>query len=231
MSTPDPPAHRALVRVLSTRASDQAAVSIVRMRLGLPVGRQEHCGRPRTDPRSVHPRCPSLLEAGIRRTWHNLACPYGGLPRKRHDRVCRLLQLLCMEIPGCEVEWLPRPDCWLGEGGEPAEPDLAVSVPGWPVLYIDVAIVSAGAAETWEARKRGSYPAWRQRRKRVVGDFSPMVFEHYGRVGPQSLATLHRLARRSATAAGRTPSGEPERWLELLAMRVQLEQAEMIANG
>ena len=106
-----------------------------------------------------------------------------------------------------------------------------MSVPGWSILYIDAAVVSPGSAETWEARKRGTYPAWRARRMRVVGDFSPVVFEHYGRIGPQSLATVQRLARRSATAAGRTPTGEPERWLELLAMRVQLEQAVVLAEG
>ena len=230
-SSPDPPAKRALVQVLSTRATDEEATAAVRLRLGLPVGRQEPCARRATDPRSIHPRCPEGLETGVARTWHTLLCPYGGLTRRRHDRVCRLLQLLCMEIPGCDVEWLPQTPCWPGDGGEPGEPDLAVYVPGWPVLYIDVTIVAAGYAEKAEGRKRGTYPAWLERRKRVVGNFSPVAFEHYGRVGPQSLATIQKLARRSATAAGRAPTGEPERWLELLAMRVQLEQAEVIANG
>ena len=45
------------------------------------------------------------------------------------------------------------------------------------------------------------------------------------------MATLQRLARRSATAAGRAAAGEPGRWIELLAMRVQIECANMLAKG
>ena len=35
---------------------------------------------------------------------HHLTCPFGPSVRVRHDRVCRQLQLLVLEIPGAEVE-------------------------------------------------------------------------------------------------------------------------------
>ena len=94
-----------------------------------------------------------------------------------------------------------------------------------------MAIVSAGTADDWELRKRASYPVWLQRRRRTNGDFSPVVFEHFGRIGEQSLAVIHRLARRSAVQAGRQPAAEVERWLELLGARVQLESAAILREG
>ena len=94
-----------------------------------------------------------------------------------------------------------------------------------------MAICSAGKAEAWESRKRGAYPVWLERRRRVRGDFSPIVFEHYGFAGEQTLETLRSLAMRSAAAAGLPGAREVERWLELLAARVQLENAAMLAEG
>ena len=231
-ATPDPPEHRALLRVLSSRVPDEELEAMVRLRLGLPVGRLDRCARKATDPRSKHRECQcELVGASRARILHALQCPYGGLPRIRHDRVARLLQLLCLEIEGCEVEWLPRPKAiWLNEAGEPSEPDLAVRVPGWPVLYIDVAVVTPGSVDTWEGRKRGSYPVWRERRRRVPGDFSPIVFDYHGAIGDQTLGTLAKLARRSAARLGRSGAAETERWLELLATRVQLECASILLH-
>ena len=117
------------------------------------------------------------------------------------------------------MEWLPHPrDIWIGDSDEPSEPDLAIRVPGWPALYVD-------------GRKRSSYAVWRDRRRRTNGDFSPMVFEHYGCVGEQTLGTIVKLARRSALTAGRSPSAEAERWLELLGARAQLESAGMLLEA
>ena len=205
---------------------------MVRFRLGLHVGRADRCARAATDPRSKHRECPSQLTGtGRARTLHALQCPYGARPRIRHDRVARLLQLLCLEIEGCEVEWLPRPKgIWLGDDGEPSEPDLAIRVPGWPVLYVDVAVVSPGLAAKWEGRKRASYPVWLERRRRVAGDFSPIVFDYYGAIGEQSLGTIAKLARRSAAHLGRAGAAETERWIELLATRVQLENAAILLH-
>ena len=70
-----------------------------------------------------------------------------------------------------------------------------------------------------------------EQRRRTNGDFSPVVFEHFGRVGEQSLATITRLARRSAAMAGRQPAAEVDRWLELLGARVQLESAAILREG
>ena len=101
-------------------------------------------------------------------------------------------------------------------------------MPGWPVLYVDVAIVSPGLVDKRESRKRGDYPVWRERRRRVAGDFSPIVFDYYGGVGEHTMGTIAKLARRSATRLGRAGAAETERWLELLATRVQLENARIL---
>ena len=64
-----------------------------------------------------------------------------------------------------------------------------------------------------------------------MGDFAPLVLEHYGKVGEQSLGLIQRLARRSAVSAGRPPAAEAARWLELLGARAQLESAAVLRDG
>ena len=71
---------------------------------------------------------------------------------------------------------------------------------------------------------------WVERRRRVAGDFSPIVFDHYGSIGEQSLGTIAKLARRSAARLARAGAAETERWIELLATRVQLENAAILLH-
>jgi len=111
------PSKPQLVQVLSCRADDKDATRIVRLRLGLAVGRDDTCaGSVRGWPKEAkHEKCLCTLQGTqLPRVWHSLTCPFGGMPRRRHDRVARVLELLALEIPGTDVEWLPRPrDLWI----------------------------------------------------------------------------------------------------------------------
>jgi len=161
-----------------------------------------------------------------------LSCPFGGFARRRHDALARLLQALCEEA-GFWTDWLPHPEHLYGEGedGGDAEPDLEIRIPGEPALFVDIAIVLPGRALRVEGRKRTTYQVWAERRRVCVPDFSPIVFEHHGRIGDQSLATLTKLARAAATRRGLNPNAEVRRWLELLGTRLQLEQARVLLEG
>jgi len=86
-------------------------------------------------------------------------------------------------------------------------------------------------AERVEGRKCATYPAWIERRKSTVGEFAPLVFEHYGRIGPMSLDFVRRLARRSASLRHLDSESEVQRWVELLGARVLLENALVLATG
>ncbi len=72
---------------------------------------------------------------------------------------------------------------------------------------------------------------WGQGRRICVPDFSPLVFELYGKIGEQSLGTITKLARASATRRGLSANTEVRRWLELLSTRVQLENARVLREG
>ena len=62
-------------------------------------------------------------------------------------------------------------------------------------------------------------------------DFAPLVFESSGRIGASSLRVVRRLAARSALDRGVSALREQRRWLELLTLRLQLDQANILLNG
>ena len=49
-------------------------------------------------------------------------------------------------------------------------------------------------------------------------------------MGGHTLGTIAKLARRSAARLGRAGAAETDRWLELLGVRVQLENAAILLN-
>ena len=62
-------------------------------------------------------------------------------------------------------------------------------------------------------------------------DFAPLVFEAFGRVGESALRVIRRLAARSALDRALPPQREQRRWLELLTLRLQLDQAGILLNS
>lgn len=219
------------------RVRDEDAVRLVRLRLGLPVVEpRDVCGRRARTRGALPATCPARPASALRATWHALSCPYGGATRRRHDRVAALLRLLCLEIEGATVDWVPHNAEWQQENGEPGEPDLLVRIPGWPDLYIDVTIVSptpgspGNAAADAECDKERKYPAWKCKTKASVDDFDPAAWEAYGRAGPTTELLIARLAERCATDRRLPVSLEITRWRELLSSCVMVEQARMIAK-
>jgi hypothetical protein len=223
------------------RIDDIAAVTIpdaearapARFRLGLPLpSRSGPCGRTAVGPKFKRDRCP-VQNASAR---HRVSCRPGQWNTWRHNAVARLLQLLILEIGGATVRWTPVTQHWKGSRGRgttDAQPDLRVEVPGWRPLFLDVAItlprvVRAGAgARIMEATKTEAYEVWRDLRRVTPADFSPVVFESYGRAGPQTEAVIKKLALERGT----DPNSEYKRWIELLGTRLQLCQADMLLNS
>ena len=147
-----------------------------------------------------------------------------------------MLRLLCLEIEGATVDWVPHNAEWEQENGEPGEPDLLVRVPGWPDLYIDVTVVSPApgspgiAAADAESDKERKYPAWKAKTKASVDDFQPAAWEAYGRAGPTTELLIARLAERCASDRRLPASPEITRWRELLSACVMIEQARLLAK-
>ena len=169
----------------SLHVHDRDAALLMRLRLGLPVGRLGVCGRSTSDKLAKKASCAEQCTPR-----HLLVCPCGGWVRARHDRVARQLQLLALEIAGASVDWEPAAPDWPQEGGEPGQPDLVIRVPGWRVIHVDVAIAvpsesgpPGAAALDKEGRKRAKYPSWIDRVKRRPLDFAPCVLESYGWLG------------------------------------------------
>ena len=82
-----------------------------------------------------------------------------------------------------------------------------------------------------EASKAEAYEVWRDLRRVTPADFSPVVFESYGRAGPQTEAVIKKLASKLALERGTCPNSEYKRWIELLGTRLQLCQADMLLNS
>ena len=216
----------------SLQVTDDAAIIMRHLRLGLPVGRRGKCGRKSLTADAARDECPEDCS-----TKHILTCPFGPWMRARHDRLARQLQLLILEIPGAEVEWVPHAPQWPKETGEPGEPDLLVRIPGWRDLYLDVTVVypiagvPGAAARKAECRKHRSYPAWAAGIRRTNCDFAPVAFETYGRIGPDTLQILRRLATRSAGERDCLETMEVRRWREILGLRLQLENANILRQA
>jgi len=230
-----PPA--AIKVATALRVSDADAVRLVRLRLGLLLRpSQVACGKRAVTPGLVPAACEACPATALRATWHAMACAYGGGTRRRHDRVAGLLRLLCLEIEGAAVEWVPKNAEWRQANGEPGEPDLLVCVPGWADMFVDITIVTpepgapGAAAAAAEGTKEAKYPAWRARTKATVDDFQAAAWEAYGRAGPTTELLLARLAGRCAADRRLSPSAELTRWRELLSACVVREQARALAG-
>jgi len=102
---------------------------------------------------------------------------------------------------------------------------------------VDVAVVfphsaTPGHAAAAEERvKDQKYRVWRDQARIADVDFSPLVFEAFGRAGEGTLRLLRRLAGRAAADLGLSPVAEYRRWLELLSASLQLSQADALLTG
>jgi len=211
--------------------SDELAKALMRFRLGL-FQRGGRCGRKTADPKAKKKYC-DCVDATAR---HRVTCPCGPWSLNRHNRLARQLQLLVLEIPGASVRWTPRTAFW-PRGTESGEPDLRIDVPGWQTLYIDVTVVypyssAAGrCAQLAEHSKERAYPVWCNRARVAVADFSPIVFEAFGRCGKASSRTIARLAQRSAEDRGLSIKAEIRRWFSILSLRLALCQGDILVNS
>ena len=210
---------------------DEEAKALCRFRLGL-FKRGGPCGRKTATLRAKKRRC-DCIEASAR---HRVTCPCGPWAINRHNRLARLLQLLVLEIPGASARWTPRTAFWR-RGAEAGEPDLLLDLPGRRQLYIDVAVVfpyssaPGRAARLAEGSKEAAYPVWVEQARAVSRDFSPCVFEAFGRCGEGTWKTIRALASLSAEARGLPPAEEVRRWISLLSLRLQLDQADILLNS
>ena len=209
---------------------DEEAKALARFRLGL-FRRGGPCRRKTSDPKARKRFC-DCRDATAR---HRVTCPCGSWAIKRHNRLARLLQLLVLEIPGATVRWTPRTAFWQ-RGTEAGEPDLKIDIPGRGPLFVDVAVVypygQAGrAAQAKEGTKVAAYPVWADAARVAQADFSPFVFEAFGRCGEKTWRTIRRLAVLSATARGLSPAEECRRWIALLGLRLALDQAEILIHS
>ena len=87
------------------------------------------------------------------------------------------------------------------------------------------------AAATTDSKKNLAYKTWAALSRIRPVDFSPLVFEAYGRIGNQSRRLLCKLAKRSASDRGVSVVGEHQRWLAMLGTRLQKEQADILLNS
>jgi hypothetical protein len=101
-------------------------------------------------------------------------------------------------------------------------------MPGRRTVYVDVAVVCCqpgpplAAARAEEGTKCRECPVRDASNRRILdADFSPMVFEVHGAVGPQSDAQLAEWATIAAAARGVPVSQEVERWRAVLGLAVQ----------
>ena len=62
-------------------------------------------------------------------------------------------------------------------------------------------------------------------------DFSPLVFESFGRLGASSAQLLRRLASRAALDRRVPEQRECLRWLELLSARLAINQADILLDS
>ena len=76
-----------------------------------------------------------------------------------------------------------------------------------------------------------NYPVWCNSARIAVADFSPIVFEAFGRCGKASSRTIVRLARRSAEDRGLSIKAEIRRWFSMLSLRLALCQADILTNS
>ena len=72
---------------------------------------------------------------------------------------------------------------------------------------------------------------WCNRARVAVADFSPIVFEAFGRCGKASARTICRLATKSAEARGLSCKAEILRWFTMLSLRLPLDQADILINS
>ena len=134
------------------------------------------------------------------------------------------------------MRWTPRTPFWK-RSSEAAQPDLRIDIPGWRTLFVDVAIVypqvgSPGVTvATTESKKKLAYKTWVSLSRIRPVDFSPLVFEAFGRIGNQSKRLIGKLANRSASDRGVSGVGEHRRWLAMLGTRLQKEQADILLNS
>ena len=87
------------------------------------------------------------------------------------------------------MRWTPRTAFWQ-RGTEAGEPDLKIDIPGRGPLFVDVAVVfpfgrAGRAAQAKEGAKEAAYPVWADQARVAHADFSPFVFEAFGRCGRQ----------------------------------------------
>ena len=110
-------------------------------------------------------------------------------------------------------------------------------MPGWAPVYADVAVVhprSATAERSLrdeERTKVEKYSVWRDQARVINADFYPFVFESFGLAGSGVRRLVQRLADRAAADLGLSAAAERRRWLELLAVSLQLSQSEALLDG
>ena len=220
------------IEVDALQMPDASARASVRFRLGL-CERSGKCRRKTTDPKAKKKWC-DCVNAYAQ---HLVTCPCGPWAIDRHNALARLFQLLVLEIPGASVRWTQKTAHWPQGGGEPGEPDLRIDIPGMRTLYVDVAITfpssrsPGAAAAAMERLKELAYPTWCNLTCVAPMDFAPLVFESFGRCGKGTRRLIHDLATRSANDRGVAPKTEVKRWMELLSVRLQLDQANILING
>ena len=84
-------------------------------------------------------------------------------------------------------------------------------------------------AQAKEGAKEAAYPVWADDARVAQADFSPIVFEAFGRCGEKTWRTIRRLAGLSAT--GLSQAVECRRWIALLGLRLALDQAEILIHS
>ena len=190
------------------------------------------CGQPCHE---GNKQCRNLLSTGERcnakldvHGHHGATCGCGGAVIRRHDGVRDLLHKRLAEHLGAATHLEQRVDAMAKNGRCEARLDVAVTVPGGPTNFLDVAIVeayseniglelqrekTATAAETMEGTKRNKYGA--------NDHLVPFIVESHGRLGPAATRWLRKVYK-----------GAPELRRELLceiSAFVQSHTAAMIA--
>ena len=130
---------------------------------------------------------------------HGAVCECGGALMRRHDGLRDLLLKRLAEHTGAATHVEQRVEDMNNSGRREARLDVAVTIPGAPTNYLDVAVVEAYsanagielqrerkamAAEAMEGKKRSKYGA----NDRLV----PFVVETHGRLGPAATRWLKK---------------------------------------
>ena len=194
------------------------------------------CGLPRARGKGS---CGRILDRGLRHVWH---CKTGAA-RLRIHRAVQIAFVRELRQSGGHVDIeraMPAMAVHHADGTvEESIMDLTVWWPGTTAWYgIDVTIRYAGSSRYYGSQNKpgaAAAAAEREKHRRFGRDVLLVAFEAVGRLGPESIASLQRLADAAITTAAThcvlTRQGVMAQWRRRLEAALQFAAADAVLNA